>query len=63
MVSRVQKQWWRWLLVGACLLAIAHFSGQHFAGQGLRPEIGHHTGLVEKVRELPPVSFSYSGQW
>ncbi|MCL6559309.1 MAG: hypothetical protein K6U74_11040, partial [Firmicutes bacterium] len=28
----------------------------------LRPEIGRHTGLVEKVRELPPVSFSCSGQ-
>ena len=33
-----------------------------FAGQGLRPEIRRHAGLVESVRELPPVSFSYSGQ-
>ncbi|SHJ68451.1 VanZ family protein [Desulfofundulus thermosubterraneus] len=49
-------------MVGACLLAIAYFSGQSFAEQDLRPEIWRHTGLVEKVRELPPVSFSYSGQ-
>ncbi|MCL6449660.1 MAG: hypothetical protein K6U04_16275 [Armatimonadetes bacterium] len=27
-VSGVQKHWWRWLLVGACLLAVAYFSGQ-----------------------------------
>jgi hypothetical protein len=37
-------------------------SSQPFAEQDLRPEIGRHTCLVEKVRELPPVSFSYSGQ-
>ncbi|AEG15622.1 hypothetical protein Desku_2068 [Desulfofundulus kuznetsovii DSM 6115] len=59
---KVQKQWWRWLLVGACLLAITYFSSQPFAEQDLRPEIGRHAGLVERVRELPPVSFSYSGQ-
>jgi hypothetical protein len=33
-----------------------------FAEQDLRPEIGRHTSLVERVRELPPVSFSYGGQ-
>ncbi len=61
-VSRVYEQWWRLLLVGACLLAIAYFSGQPFAEQDLRPEIRQHTGVVEKVRELPPVRFSYGGQ-
>lgn len=61
-VSRVQEQWWRLLLVGACLLAIAYFSSQPFAEQDLRLEIGRHAGLVERVRKLPPVSFSYSGQ-
>ncbi|WP_152946161.1 VanZ family protein [Desulfofundulus thermobenzoicus] len=59
---KVQKHWWRWLLVGVCLLAIAYFSGQSFAEQDLRPEIRRHPRMVEKVRELPPVSFSYSGQ-
>ncbi|MGB9826428.1 MAG: VanZ family protein [Desulfofundulus sp.] len=59
---KVQKQWWRWLLVGTCLLAIAYFSSQPFAEQDLRPEIWRHAGLVKRVRELPPVSFSYSGQ-
>ncbi|WP_313885009.1 VanZ family protein [Desulfofundulus sp. TPOSR] len=57
-----RKRWWRWLLVVACLLVIAYFSSQPFAEQDLRPEIRRHAGLVEKVRELPPVSFSYSGQ-
>jgi VanZ family protein len=57
-----RKRWWRWLLVGTCLLAIAYFSSQPFAEQDLRPEIRRHAGLVERVRELPPVSFSYSGQ-
>ncbi|WP_165613302.1 VanZ family protein [Desulfofundulus thermosubterraneus] len=57
-----RKRWWRWLLVGACLLVIAYFSSQPFAEQDLRPEIRPYAGLVERVRELPPVSFSYSGQ-
>jgi VanZ family protein len=57
-----KKYWWRWLLVGACLLVIAYFSSQPFAGQDLRSEIRRHAGLVKRVRELPPVSFSYSGQ-
>ncbi|MGO0121839.1 glycosyltransferase [Desulfothermobacter acidiphilus] len=51
-----------WLLAIACLAAIAYFSNQPFAEQDLRPEIERHPGLMERVRELPPVSFSYSGQ-
>ena len=43
-------------------LCIAYVSNQPFAEQDLQPRIEHHTGLVERVRELPPVSFSYNGQ-
>lgn len=44
------------------LLCVAYFSNQPFAEQDLRPKIERHAGLVERVRELPPVSFSYDGQ-
>lgn len=62
MAFKVQNHWVRWLLVLLCFSVIAYFSGQPFAEQDLRPEIRRHPGVVEKVRELPPVRFSYSGQ-
>ncbi|MDF9406797.1 VanZ family protein [Pelotomaculum isophthalicicum JI] len=52
----------RWLLVLACLAAIFYFSAQPFSAQDLRAEIGRHGRIVQKVRDLPPVSFSYGGE-
>lgn len=52
----------RWLLVLVVLLTIARFSSQPFAGQDLRPEIERRGRLVQAVREMPPVRFSYDGQ-
>lgn len=49
----------RWALVLVWLVAIGYFSNQPFAHQDLRPEIAQREQLVEKVRELPPVQFSY----
>ncbi|MCL6612426.1 MAG: VanZ family protein [Peptococcaceae bacterium] len=52
----------RWLSVLVVLLIIARFSSQPFAGQDLRPEIERRGRLVQAVREMPPVRFSYDGQ-
>ncbi|MFZ5597371.1 MAG: VanZ family protein [Bacillota bacterium] len=43
----------------ACLAVIAFFSGQPFADQDMSGEIAGRGWLVERVRELPPIQFSY----
>lgn len=52
----------RWALVLLLLGLITFFSNQPFAEQDLRPRIARHPQLVQKVQNLPPVSFSFGGQ-
>ncbi|MDP2210296.1 MAG: VanZ family protein [Candidatus Aquicultor sp.] len=50
----------RWLLVLICLTAIAYLSGQTFAEQDLRPKIRQQERIVEAIKSLPEVEFTYS---
>lgn len=50
----------RWLLVLLCLGAIAYLSGQSFTEQDLRPKIRQQEQLVDWIRGLPEVEFTYS---
>jgi VanZ family protein len=44
------------------VLAIAYFSSQPFAEQDMRPEIARQERLVENLKKLPPVCFSFQGE-
>ncbi|MEW6572124.1 MAG: VanZ family protein [Bacillota bacterium] len=52
----------RWLPAVAVLAAIAYFSNQPFAAQDIRPWLVRHIWLMHRVRELPPVRFTYDEQ-
>lgn len=53
---------WRWLLVLTCIFTIIYLSNQPFDEQDLRLSLIRHEQILNEVRELPPVSFSYGGQ-
>ena len=50
----------RWLLVVICLAAIAYLSGQTFQEQDLRPKIRQQERIVEAIKSLPEIEFTYS---
>jgi len=56
------NNFWRLLLVLACLAAIGYFSNQPFYEQDLRPKIKRHERVVERVQKLPPMQFSYDNK-
>lgn len=56
------SKFWRWLPAVAVLAAIAYFSNQPFAAQDIRPWLVQHIWLMQQVRELPPVRFTYDEQ-